>query len=85
MESTITITPKTNAVPKLTLTRREAAEALQVSLPVLDALIRRTDHPIPVIKLSASGRRGKILVSSQALAEWIAEETARTTGSAARR
>lgn len=73
--------PKDDGPTRLTYTRREAAAALGVSVPTIDTLIRRADHPLPCIRLGTRGR-GKVLISSQALAEWIAEEANRNSGTA---
>lgn len=59
---------------KLTYTRTEAAKALQVSLPVLDAYLRRKDNPLPSIRLSSAGKRGKVLIPAEGLSRWIMEE-----------
>lgn len=67
---------------KMTLTRSEAAKALQVSLPVLDAYLRRTNNPLPCIRLTAQGKRGKILIPVEGLSRWIEEEAARNAGKA---
>ena len=64
---------------KMTLTRIEAAEAMQVSLPVLDAYLRRAINPLPSIRLSAVGKRGKVLIPAAGLSRWIEEEAARNT------
>ena len=62
---------------KMTLTRSEAAKAIQVSLPVLDAYLRRATNPLPSIRLSAVGKRGKVLIPADGLSRWIEEEAAR--------
>ena len=62
---------------KMTLTRNEAARTLQVSLPTLDAYLRRADHPLPYIRLSANGKRGKVLIPVSGLTRWIEEESGR--------
>ena len=67
---------------KITLTRAEAAKSLQVSLPVLDAYLRRADNPLPSIRLTATGKRGKVLIPTEGLSRWIEEEAARSTGKA---
>ena len=63
---------------KMTLTRAEAAKALQVSLPVLDAYLHRAINPLPSVRLSAVGKRGKVLIPAEGLSRWIEEETARS-------
>lgn len=63
---------------KITLTRAEAAKALQVSLPVLDAYLHRAANPLPSIRLSAVGKRGKVLIPAEGLSRWIEEEAARS-------
>lgn len=65
---------------KITLTRAEAAKTLQVSLPVLDAYLHRAANPLPSIRLSAVGKRGKVLIPAEGLSHWIKEEVARSTG-----
>ena len=67
---------------KLTLTVKEAADALGVCVTVLYKLMNREEHPIPSMKLG--GRRemkiGKArrMISVDALKQWIAEETEMT-------
>jgi len=67
---------------KMTLTRTEAATVLQVSLPVLDAYLRRADNPLPCIRMTSSGKRGKVLIPTEGLSRWIEEEAARSAGKA---
>lgn len=56
----------------LTLTRQEAAEHLHVSLPTLDAWLRRSADPLPHIR---AGRH--IVIPRAGLEKWLAEEAAR--------
>ena len=62
-------------IKRLNYTRREAAMALGVSLPTLDAFMNRRDNPLPSI-------RGKklILIPVTALEQWNMEEAARSIG-----
>jgi len=55
-----------------TLMRDEAAKKLNVSLPTLDALLRRTENPLPSIRV---GR--KWLIPEAMLEEWLREEAGR--------
>lgn len=64
---------------KSTLTRTEAAKTLQVSLPILDAWLRRADNPLPCFR---AGR--KVLIPAEGLSRWIEAETARSAGKAFR-
>ena len=63
-------------IKRLNYTRREAAMALGVSLPTLDAFMNRRDNPLPSI------RTGKklILIPVAALEQWNLEEAARSIG-----
>jgi len=56
----------------LTLTRKEAAEYCNVSLPSLAAFLKRADNPIPHIKV---GR--KYVIPADGLREWLAQEAER--------
>lgn len=60
---------------KLTLTRKEAAEQCNVSLPVLDAYLKRSNDPMPCFR---AGRR--VLIPLEALKKWLEEEMARQAG-----
>ena len=60
---------------KLTLTRKEAAEQCNVSLPMLDAYLKRSNNPMPFFR---AGRR--VLIPLEALRKWLEEETARQAG-----
>ena len=62
-------------IKRLNYTRREAAMALGISLPTLDAFMNRRDNPLPSI-------RGKkpILIPVAALEQWNMEEAARSIG-----
>ena len=62
---------------KSTLTRSEAADKLNVSLPILDAWLRREVEPLPCFR---AGR--KVLIPAEGLSRWIEEEAARSTGKA---
>ena len=74
--------PATAAVPtQLTYTRREAAQALGVSLPTLDAFMRKQDHPLPFIKHGYK----KVMIPVDDLKRWVSEEAAICTGIAAAR
>jgi len=57
---------------KALITRNDASKTLNVSLPVLDAWLRRADNPLPCIR---AGR--KVLIPADGLSRWIEEETAR--------
>lgn len=73
-------------IQKLTLTRREAAAALGVGLPTLDAFLRRRDNPLPCIRSGDGPKKKLILIPRAAFESWILEEAQRnSTGSAARR
>lgn len=56
----------------MVFTRQEAAEHMRVSLPTLDAYLKRERNPLPSI---TSGRRVLIPVKSFEL--WLEEEAAR--------
>lgn len=60
---------------KLALSRKEAAELCNVSLPTLDGFLNRRENPLPSIR---AGR--KILISAELLKEWLNEESVRQTG-----
>lgn len=67
---------------KLTLTVKEAAEALGVCVVMFYKLMNREEHPVPSMKLGG-GREMKIgktrrLISVDALKKWIEEETEMT-------
>ena len=62
-------------IAKLAYMRIEAADALQVSLPTLDAWIRRAENPLPSIR---AGK--KILIPVEGLSVWVREEAARCSG-----
>ena len=53
-----------------TMTRKMASEYLHISLPALDALLRRSENPIPCVRV---GRRYIIPVAG--LEQWLAEES----------
>ncbi len=57
-------------------TRQEAADYLGIGLSLLDQQIRRRAYPIPHIRV---GRR--VLIPSDELDRWIAEETERNVAS----
>lgn len=66
---------------KLTLTVKEAAEALNMCVTTFYRLMDRAEHPIPTMKLSErsmNSKKSKRLISIDALKQWIAEETAMT-------
>ena len=56
---------------RITLTRVEAAEHCNVSLPILDGLLHRKENPLPHIKV---GRR--YIIPRASLEKWLAEEAA---------
>ena len=58
---------------KLTLTAKEAAELLNVSMPVLYSLARSEDFPAAKIGLGGTGK--KLLISRTGLERWLAEKT----------
>lgn len=58
---------------KLTLTVKEAAEALGVSRVTFYKLMKQK-HPIPAVYIG-SGKKPRRLISRAALEKWIAEET----------
>jgi len=62
-------------VSKLTLTRKEAAEVCSVSMPTLDAYLRRKENPLPSFRV---GR--KWIIPADSLRQWLLEEAARQTG-----
>lgn len=66
---------------RLTYSRREAAAALGVSLPTLDAFMNRADHPLPRIRQGYK----LTLIPVAALEQWVMDEAARNSGTAARR
>lgn len=57
------------------LSRKNAAEYLGVSLPLLDRYIHRESNPIPVIRTAR-----KYLIPLASLDEWIAAEASRQGG-----
>ena len=57
---------------KLALTRKEAAQRLGVSLPSLDAFLRRSKSPLPHFRI---GR--KVVIPVASLDEWLNEEARR--------
>ena len=63
---------------KLTLTVKEAAEALNMCVTTLYRLMDRAEHPIPTMKIEIRGKntkKSRRLISVDALKQWIAEET----------
>lgn len=60
---------------KLTLTRKEAAEQCNVSLPTLDAYLQRRENPMPCIR---AGR--KVIIPLEPLKEWLEKESTQQTG-----
>lgn len=66
-------------IEKLTYTRREAAAALGVSLPTIDAFMHRRDNPLPYIR---KGPRC-ILIPRATLETWVQEEAVRNAGTSA--
>ena len=56
----------------LTLTRKEAAERCNLSLPVLTSFMNRAENPLPYIR---AGR--KYLIPRAGLEEWLAAEAER--------
>lgn len=64
---------------KLTLTVKEAAEALGVCLAHFYKLMNRAEHPVPTMKLGDRNvGKSRRLVSIDALKKWIEEETEMT-------
>ena len=63
-------------IPPITYTRREAADALHVSMPTLDALMHRRDNPLPFFK---HGPR-LYLIPVASIEQWAKEEAERTMG-----
>ena len=61
---------------KLTLTVKEAAEALGVSKMTFYRLMYRANHPVPYIK--TGNGKSRRLISCKALEQWIEEETEMT-------
>lgn len=59
----------TASVKRLTLSKKEAAEQLGVSLPTLDKLIRKKQNPLPAFH---AGKSVKILAAK--LDDWAKEE-----------
>lgn len=62
---------------KGTLTRQEAAEFLNLSLPVLDGMLKRIENPVPSIRI---GR--KVIIPVNALQNWLLAESERQHGTA---
>lgn len=60
---------------KLTLTRKQAAEHCNISLPTLDQWLHRRDYPLPCIR---AGR--KIVIPTDGLQSWLMEEAQRQNG-----
>ena len=60
---------------KLTYTRREAAAAIGVSLPTLDAFMNRKENPLPRIRQGYK----LILIPRAALEQWVIDEAMRNT------
>ncbi len=54
------------------LTRQEAADAMKVSLPTLDAYLKRESNPLPFI---LSGRR--VLIPYDGFKRWLLQESER--------
>lgn len=67
---------------KLTLTVKEAAEALNMCVAMVYKLMNREDHPIPSMKIGEDRNvkvgKTKRLISVEALKKWIEEETEMT-------
>lgn len=70
--------PKDNGPKRLTYSRREAAMALGVSLPTLDAFMNRQENPLPRIRQGYK----LTLIPVAALEQWVLEEAARNSGTA---
>ena len=60
------------------MTRQEAADVMKVSLPTLDAYLKRAQNPLPSIN---SGRR--VLIPVKGFERWLEEEAARCMGNEA--
>lgn len=61
---------------RLNYTRRQAADALGISLVTLDAYMRRAENPLPFIRCGSR----KILIPVQSLQKWNADEANRCSG-----
>ena len=53
-------------------TRKQVAQVLHSSLPIVDKLLRRDQHPLPCVRLGAR----KIVIPATSLVEWLEEEAA---------
>lgn len=60
---------------KLVLTRKEACEAMGISMPVLSRYLNRERNPIPHF---TTGRR--IIIPAEAFREWLTDEAKRNAG-----
>lgn len=70
-----TILQEVTAVDKLAYTRKEAADLAGISLPTLDALLKRPQAPIPHIRAGA-----KVLIPAGLFESWLEDEARRTSG-----
>ena len=61
------------SLPKLTLSRREAAALMGVSLPVIDQLVHRESFP-------AFRVGSRVLISRDGLARWVLEQAGARRG-----
>ena len=64
-------------VDKLVLSREEVRELSGLSLPLIDAMIRREKHPLPAFKC---GRR--VLIPAEGYRQWLLEESSSRQGEA---
>lgn len=62
----------------MVFTRQEAADAMKVSLPTLDAYLKRERNSLPSI---TTGRR--VLIPVKSFERWLEEEAARCMGNEA--
>lgn len=65
-------------IERITITRKEAAEAYGVSLPLFDQLTRRKVDPLPIIRAgmerNGAKRRGRVLVPVEPFRAWVARQ-----------
>lgn len=64
----------------IVLTRAEAAEALKVSIPTIDAYLHRAENPLPAIRLNTTTSRTRVLIPAELFSQWVKEEAVRCSG-----
>ena len=61
---------------KFTFGRKEAAEAVGVSLPTLDAMLNREANPVPHFRIGK-----KVLIPVESFRQWLIDEAGRRVDS----